>query len=162
MYGNEVILAILGVGVTAACMTMCAPMFNVAGVMIAKDLLPALRAAAPADTVKYAKVCTVAVGLVALWLATIEFPNLVSLVMLMYNFMIQASVPILLGLWSRRSSLPGAAAGMATGLATTLAVSVCPPLTVAMNGLSAGMAGFAVNLAVHGAVSFVANRRAKG
>ena len=154
IHGNKIVLAMLGVGVTATCMTMCAPMFNVAGVMIAKDLLPAAASLARADTLKSAKVCTVTVGLVALWLATIEFPNLVSLVMLMYSFIIQASVPILFGLWLRRSNLRGAVAGMAAGLLTTLILSVFPQLTDMMNGFSAGMAGFAVNAIVHISVSF--------
>jgi SSS family solute:Na+ symporter len=154
-YDNKIVLAMLGVGVTATCMTMCAPMFNVAGIMIAKDMLPALRALSRADTLKSAKVCTVAVGLVALWLATIEFPNLVSLVMLMYSFIIQASAPILLGLRLRRSNLYGAVAGMAAGLFATLVFSVFPQFVDGMNGLSAGIAGLAVNAVVHIAVSLL-------
>ncbi|MDR2295773.1 MAG: hypothetical protein LBD95_03150 [Clostridiales Family XIII bacterium] len=155
IYGNEIVLAMLGVGVTATCMTMCAPVFNVAGVMIAKDLLSAPASLSRVDTLKSARICTVAVGLVALWLATIEFPNLVSLVMLMYSFIIQASVPILLGLLLRRSNLRGAVTGMAAGLLATLLLSVFPRLTDRMNGFSAGMAGFAVNAIVHIGVSLL-------
>ncbi|MDR2088251.1 MAG: hypothetical protein LBP73_02730 [Clostridiales Family XIII bacterium] len=164
LYGNKIVLAMLGVGTTATCMTMCAPMFNVAGVMIAKDLLPALRSPARTDALKSARICTVAVGLVALWLATIDFPNLVSLVMLMYSFIIQASAPILLGLRLRRSNLRGAAAGMAAGLLATLCFSVLPHFAEITNGISAGMAGLAVNVAVHTAVSFLtpARRNADG
>jgi SSS family solute:Na+ symporter len=159
IYGDRTLRAMLGVGVTAACMTMCAPMFNVAGVMIAKDILPFLRPSAKPDALKSAKVCTVTVGLVALWIATIEFPNLVSLVMLMYNFIIQTAAPILLGLWSKQSNLRGAAAGMAVGIFITLLFSVFPQFTEGMNGLSAGMAGFIANVTVHAAVSFATGRR---
>jgi SSS family solute:Na+ symporter len=159
IYGNRLLRAMLGVGVTAACMTMCAPMFSVAGTMIAKDMLPLLYPSAKPDALKSAKVCTVAVGLVALWLATIEFPNLVSLVMLMYNFIIQAAPPILLGLWMRRSNLRGAAAGMLAGLFITLIFSMFPHFTYRMNGLSAGMAGFIANMIVHAAVSVLTGRR---
>ncbi|MDR3294567.1 MAG: sodium:solute symporter family protein [Clostridiales Family XIII bacterium] len=154
-YGDPFLRAMLGVGAVAASMSMCAPVFNVAGIMVAKDLYATLRLRSGVNTLKAARISTVLVGLVALWLATLYLPNLVSLVMLMYNFIIQASAPILLGLCWRRSTLGGAASGMVFGIVTTLLMSLCPSLVDFVSGWSAGMMGLAVNVTVHVIVSLL-------
>jgi SSS family solute:Na+ symporter len=149
-YGGQIILALLGIAVVASSISMCAPVFNVAGVMIAGDLNPArkLSSASNGDDLKIARVATVSVGLLTLWMATLEIPNLVSTVMLMYNFIIHAGVPILLGLFLKRCTLPGAAAGMASGILVTLLAGVSPRIIEMANGCSAGMLGLMVHVVV--------------
>ena len=154
-YGNPLILAILGVSTVAGSMSMCSAVFNVAGNIVAKDINPHYNLNKRDNALKVAKVATVTVGLIALWIATIIIPNLSSIVFLMYSFIIQPGVPIILGLCWRRSNLYSAVAGMTIGLIVTIVATLYPEIVTVMNGLSSGILGLAANIIVHLIISMV-------
>ncbi len=154
-YGSSVILSLFGIGTIAASMSMCSSVFNVAGMIIAKDLNPYYNNNKRDSAYKVAKVGTVVIGLIALWMATIQIPNLASIMFLMYSFITQTAGPIIIGIIWRRSNIYGAASGMAAGILTTAVITFTPEIAIFIDGLSAGIIGLFANIIVHILVSLI-------
>lgn len=148
-FGGPVVLGMMGISALAACMSTASAVLNTAGVIIAKDFSIFFMNMTRNKIFLIAKISTVVVGLLALWLATINLPNLMIVAMLMYNCIMQAIVPLFIGLYWRKSNIQGALAGMLIGILITIGGTALPETIEWAYGWSAGILGFAANLLIH-------------
>lgn len=152
-FGGPVALALVGIAVLAACTATISGILSCAASLLTKDF-ELNKIGNDQDLLICAKKCTIIAGLVALWIATVDFPSLMSIAILMYDCVVQAIIPLLVGLYWKKSNLPGAAFGMLTGIGITLVGNIFPGTIVWAGGWSAGMLGLAFNLIIHVALGF--------
>ncbi|MCG8540178.1 MAG: sodium:solute symporter family protein, partial [Clostridia bacterium] len=149
-YGGPFVLALIGIFALSACMSTISAVINTASVLIAKDLASSVVKNLSRETMlKYAKGLTIGVGLISLYIATIDLPNLMMIALVMYDCIVQAFIPLFVGLFWRKSNLPGAFAGMLIGVVIALYGNLNPQSIAWTGGWSAGMVGMGVNFIVH-------------
>lgn len=138
-------LAIIVVVILAACISSIASIINAASVIIVKDFRLSKKELSPDVALKNAKATTIVIGLLSLWLATIQLPKLIIIEFIVYNCIVQASVPLLFGLYWKRGNITGSVAGMLAGSIIAIYGVLNPSTFAWSNGWSAGMIGLCVN-----------------
>jgi Na+/proline symporter len=157
-FGGTAVLALTCLVALSGCMATLSGILGTAAVIIAKDFGEFIKGSD--NTLINARVCSIIIGLISLWVATIDLPNLVVIANIMYNCIGQAIVPLLLGQYWRRSNLHGAAAGMLTGIGFTLYATLFPDTIAWANGFTAGIIGLGINLTIHITLGFVFGKQA--
>lgn len=149
-YGGNFILGMVAVFALAASMSTMSGVICTAAVMISKDWIGSIFKSVSRDQLlTYTKAATVAVGVISLYIASIEIPNLLTIALLMYDCIVQAFVPLFMGQCWKKSNLIGACIGMMTGILIAIGGNIAPETIVWANGWSAGMIGFMANLLIH-------------
>ncbi len=148
--------AVAGVAVLAALMSTAASFLNLAAAAVTRDLPAALRR--PQRGIAAARVCTVAVALIAAGLGAASQRTVAALGIAGWGFFTAAFLPTFtLGLAWRGATGPGAAAAMAAGGIADIVLEL--DRTHLPAGLEPGLAGAAVGMLVMVAVSLWRRRR---
>lgn len=159
-YGGNLILGLVAVVALAASMSTVSAVINTSAIIISKDWIGGIfRKVSREDMLKYAKGATVAAGILSLYIASIDIPNLLLIALLMYDFIVQAIVPLFIGLYWKKSNLIGAGAGMIAGIMIAMLGNILPESIAWAGGWSAGMIGLMVNVTIHIFCGFVWNQQ---
>lgn len=156
-FGGPAVLGLMGVFALAASMSTISAATLTAAVMIGKNIIPQGQSD-DQKVFRLAKRLTLVVGIIAILVATLEIARLVSVILYMYDCIVQVAVPIILGLYWRRGNVYGAAAGTIAGMAIVL-LRLPLPWLVSWTDWSAGMVGLAVNLALYVSVSLLTKKQ---
>lgn len=148
-------LAIMTVTVVAACISTIASIINAAAIIITNDLRLSEDSLSQETMLKNAKAATIVVGLLSLWLATIELPKLIEIEFIIYNCIVQATVPLLLGLYWKKGNVVGAVVGMLVGSITVIYGVFYPNAFGWSNGWSGGMIGLIFNFSLYILLSYL-------
>ena len=149
-YGGNFVLGLVAVVALAASMSTVSAVINTSAIIISKDWIGGIFGkSSREDMLRYAKGATIAAGILSLYIASINIPNLLFIALLMYDFIVQAIVPLFVGLYWRKSNLIGASAGMVAGIIIALIGNLVPSSIAWFGGWSAGMIGLMANLMIH-------------
>jgi SSS family solute:Na+ symporter len=148
-FGGPVMVGLMGILALAACMSTISAVLNTASVLIAKDLVGTLNAAATREKLfKYARVLTVGVGLLSIAIATMDIPNLMFIALVMYDCSVQSFPAIFIGLFWKRANLPGVSVGFVVGCVFSIVGNFYPAIIAWAGGWSGGMVGLFFNLII--------------
>jgi SSS family solute:Na+ symporter len=112
-YGGPIILGAVAVFTICAALTTISTVANAISVPFAKDIVRVFFK--KTDVLKLAKLTTAIVTVVAILLGTRNVPQLNFFAIMLYNFIVQAFVPQIIGTFFKRGNKIGAIAGMAVG-----------------------------------------------
>lgn len=157
-FGGPVALGLMGVFAMAASMSTISAATITAAVMIGKNMLAPLNLSRE-KTLKVSKVATLIVGLIAIGIATMEIGRLVSIILYVYDCIVQVAVPLVLGLFWRRGNVYGAFTGTAVGMLVVLSAGMFPWLTAWGGSWSAGSVALLYNLALYIVVSLLTKKQ---
>jgi cation/acetate symporter len=146
-------VGLMGILALAACMSTISAVLNTAAVLIAKDWVGAANPKLSREILfKWARRITIIIGIFAIFIATLEIPQLVPISLVMYDCTVQAFPAIFIGLFWRRANLPGVSIGFAVGCLFSLLGNAFPA-TIAWAGggglgWSGGMIGVVFNVII--------------
>ncbi len=151
-----------GVVALAAVVVVAATMGNVDGnlqsngAQVANDLVADYVPVSDQGKKVIAKVSIAVLTLAAGGEAALNLSGLIILAIVAYQGIVQLAVPQFLGIFWRRGNKVGAITGMVAGIVTAAVLQVlCPASIPWLAGLTSGMAGMAVNLAVYIACAYL-------
>lgn len=148
-FSGPIMVGLIGILALAASMSTIAAVVNVASVLIAKDIIGTANAKLSREKLfKYARVCTIVVGIISIFVATCDIPNLMFIALTMYDCSVQAFPAVFIGLFWRRANLPGVSVGFIVGAFFALLGNFCPESIVWAGGWSGGMIGLFFNLII--------------
>ena len=148
-FGGPVFVGLMGILALAASMSTLAAVVNVASVLIAKDLVgTAVTTMDRKSVFKAARILTIAIGVLAIFIATMNIPNLMFIAIFMYDCSVQGFPIIFLGLYWKKANLPGAFTGFIIGVIWSLLGYFAPGSIVWAGGWSGGMIGLFFNFLV--------------
>ena len=147
-FGGPVVLGFVAVFASAAAVATISAAANAIAMLLAKNVVGVI-APGERNILISAKVLTVALGVSAMLVATIDLPQLITIALGMYDCIVQVIVPLLLGLFWKRGNLIGAIVGTSVGVLIAAGSLLYPFLTEWAGGLSGGALGLAVNLAIY-------------
>lgn len=149
-YGGNIVLGLLAAGALSASMSTMSAVINTSANIIAKDWIGNFRSGITrAQLLRNAKGATIAIGIISLYIASIEIPNLLQIALYMYDCIVQAFVPLFVGLYWKRSNLKGASFGMIVGILIAILGNLMPQTMLWANGWSAGTIGLMANFLIH-------------
>jgi solute:Na+ symporter, SSS family len=151
--GGPVLLALAGVTVFAASMGNIDATVQSIGAQLVNDVLGGLRGEASPLSEKSLVVTTqiamAVVTLVSAAIACLPLPAMFKIGLFAIQIMVQLSVPLYLGIFTRFGNAPGAIAGMLTGVAIVCVLQYAWPVGIPWAfGLTTGAVGLLGNLAV--------------
>jgi SSS family solute:Na+ symporter len=148
-FGGPVMVGLMGILALAACMSTISAVLNTSSVLIAKDIVGTISSSVTRERLlKYARALTVCVGVVAIFIATRDIPNLMFISLVMYDCTVQSFPAIFIGLFWRRANLPGVSAGFAVGCVFSLLGNLYPQTIAWAGGWSGGMIGVVFNVVI--------------
>src|SRR6266542_2679330 len=154
-------LGIIGGAGALTAMVPAAILILTAATLFAKNLCRPILSPAMTDkqVAKLAKITVLAVTVVALWSAIYSSTTLVALLLLGYAGVTQFFPGVVLGLYSKRVTMPGVFAGLVVGVLTVafLMLTNRDPLF----GLNAGFLALCLNFAVTGIVSLLTHSQVR-
>lgn len=154
--GGVWLLGIAGMILLAASMGHIDGNIQATGAQIANDLFGNYRPLTHPQLIFIAKFGMVLLTALSAWLACLTLPALFSLAVLAYQGIIQLAVPQFLGIFWKKGNAAGAIAGMVLGFLTAVLLEAAfPELLGHTYGLSSGLIGLAVNLAVYVALAYL-------
>jgi solute:Na+ symporter, SSS family len=151
--GGPFVLALAGVTVFAASMGNIDATVQSIGAQLANDVLGGLRGGSRPASERWLMVTTqiamAAVTLVSAAIACLPLPAMFKIGLFAIQIMVQLSVPLYLGIFTRLGTSQGAIAGMLTGVATVCLLQYAWPVGIPWAfGLTTGAVGILANLAV--------------
>ncbi|WP_339164340.1 sodium:solute symporter family protein [Siminovitchia sp. FSL W7-1587] len=158
-FGGPISLGLMGVFALAASMSTISAATITAAVMIGKNILAPLNLSRQ-KTLTVSKIATLLVGLIAIGIATMEIGRLVSIILYVYDCIVQVAIPLVLGLFWKRGNVYGAFTGTITGMIVVLTAGVFPWLTDWAGSWSPGSIGLLYNLILYVAVSLLTKKQA--
>lgn len=155
-FGGAVFVGLVGILALAASMSTLAAVVNVASVLIAKDLVGTVASKMDRKGLfKMARKLTIGIGILAIFIATKDIPNLMFIAIFMYDCSVQGFPAIFLGMYWKRANMPGAAIGMLVGVFFSFAGSLAPASIAWAGGWSGGMIGLFFNAIIVIALGFI-------
>lgn len=149
-FGGPWIISIAAVVVLAATIGNADGILQSVGTLVVNDLIHPYRPLGDKGKVVVAKAAITVLTLAAAGVASLQLTHLVTLAIIAYQGVSQLAVAQFLGLCWRRGNAYGAVGGMVSGFGTAVALQILYPTSVPwLAGLTSGMAGLAVNLAVY-------------
>ncbi len=160
--GGPVMLGLIGILAIAACLSTISAVINVASVLISKDLVgTAIPKLDRKSLLKWAKILTIGIGIISIFVAMQDIPNLMFIALVMYDCSVQVFPAIFLGLFWKRINFPGASAGFAVGCFFSIFGNLFPAMVAFGGGWSAGIVGLMFNLVIIIVCAFVFKPYAK-
>lgn len=161
--GGPLVLALAGVVVFAASMGNIDATVQSIGAQIANDILGALRPDRPPmserSLMTTSQITMAAVTLTSAAIACLPLPALFTIALFAFQIMVQLSVPLYLGIFTKIGNWQGAIGGMLAGIATVCALQIAWPVGVPWAyGLTTGAVGLIVNVAVFIAAAVLIRR----
>lgn len=146
-FGGPVMVGLIGILALAASMSTISAVINCMSVLISKDLIQTVNPKIGRDKLfKYARIFTIAAGIIAIIIAMCDIPNLMFIALMMYDCSIQAFPAIFIGLWWKRANLPGVFIGFCIGSFFSIMGNLAPATIAWAGGWSGGMIGFFFNM----------------
>ncbi|MFD1706294.1 sodium:solute symporter [Siminovitchia sediminis] len=155
-YGGPVVLGLMGVFALAACMSTLSAAATTASVLIGKNMLSSKLS--EEKRLKLTRFLTLLLGIVAMYIATMDISRIVEVIIHIYEFMAQLAVPFLLGFYWKRGNIYGAFTGMIAGSVIVL-LGVFTPELISMGGVSSGIIGLVFNLTLYIIVSLLTSKQ---
>ena len=150
--GGPTILALAGTIVFAASMGNIDATVQCCGAQVANDIVAALRSRPMSDRALRvaSQVAMAAITLSAAAIACLPLPSLFSVALFAFQIMVQLSVPLYFGIFSKIGGRWSALAAMTSGIATVCVLQALYPLGIPWAfGLTSGAVALAVNLAAY-------------
>lgn len=155
-FGGPVLIALGGIVVIAAVMSLVDSVIVTHATIISENLLKEVK---PGWSVKTrlmtTRITVVIYVLVALAFALMELPTLALIAIAMYEGIIQLFPPILFGLYWRRSNKYGAFLGLVAGLAIAIYLGAFPETTAIFGWWTGAIVAIIVNVAIHVTCGFL-------
>lgn len=146
-FGGPIMVGLIGILALAASMSTISAVLNCSSVLISKDIIGTINKKMNKDMLfKTARVLTILVGIISIWVATMNIPNLMFIALMMYDCSIQAFPAVFIGLWWKRANLQGVSIGFVIGSFFSLLGNLCPEAIAWAGGWSGGMVGFFFNM----------------
>ncbi|MEI5098168.1 sodium:solute symporter family protein [Streptomyces sp. PmtG] len=154
--GGPWIIIALALCVLAAQIGMADGVLQSVGTLIANDLVAVYRPMNDKGRLLTAKVSIGLYTVAAALVANIGLSNLITLSIMAYQGVVQLAVPQFLGLFWKRGNRIGAVAGTVVGFCTAAGLSAAYPTSIPwLDGLTSGIVGMALNLAVYLACAYL-------
>jgi SSS family solute:Na+ symporter len=148
--GGPLTLGLAGTVVFAASMGNFDATVQSCGAQIANDVLGTYVRLTSAQLTLIARIAIGVLTIATAIVACLPLPQLFTLVLFGIQTVVQLSVPLYLGIFTRFGNAAGAVGGMVAGIATLLALDLRWPIAIPWAwGLSAGLLALAVNFAVY-------------
>lgn len=147
--GGPTLLALAGTIVFAASMGNIDATVQSCGAQISNDIVAALRSQPMSDRALRAvsQVAMAAITLSAAAIACLPLPSLFSVALFAFQIMVQLSVPLYFGIFTRLGGRWSALAAMTTGIATVCVLQALYPLGIPWAlGLTSGAVALGLNL----------------
>lgn len=157
--GGPAVLGLMGIFALAASMSTISAATVTSAVMIGKNMLEPFQFSRE-KTLAISKIATLVVGIIATLIATLEVDRLVSIIIFVYDCIVQVSVPMIVGLFWRRANVYGAFIGTSVGMFVVLAADFLPWLYTWAGGWTPGMIGLLYNLTLYVVVSLATKKPA--
>ena len=149
-FGGPWIISIAAVIVLAATIGNADGILQSVGTLVVNDLIHPYRPLGDKAKVVVAKAAITVLTLAAAGVASLDLTHLVTLAIIAYQGVSQLAVSQFLGLCWRRGNAYGAVGGMVAGFSTAVVLQILYPTSVPwLAGLTSGVAGLVVNLAVY-------------
>lgn len=153
--GGPLVLALAGLAVFAASMGNIDATVQSIGAQVANDVLNVTRGEHKPMSERSLMVTSQAImtatTLLSAGIACLPLPALFTIGLFAIQIMVQLSVPLYLGIFTKLGNWQGAAGGMIAGVATVCALQITWPVGVPWAfGLTTGAVGLLANLAVFG------------
>lgn len=158
-FGGPFVVGLMGVFALAACMSTLSAITTTAAVIIGKNLVGFRFNWDRKKMLINSKLFSLVVGIVCMIIACLDIPSIVTIVLYVYDCIVQAAVPIILGLYWKGGNKYGAATGSGAGMAVVLLQGPFPWLISWVGGLSAGLVGLGLNLILYVSVSLLTDRQ---
>lgn len=151
--GGPLLLATAGVVVFAASMGNIDATVQSIGAQIANDVIGAFRpdnkAISERGLMLTSQISMAVITLLSATIACLPLPALFTIALFAFQIMVQISVPLYFGIFSKFGNWQGAAGGMLAGITTVCALQFAWPVGIPWAyGLTTGAIGLLVNLAV--------------
>jgi SSS family solute:Na+ symporter len=112
-YGGPVMLAFVALFAASASLTTISTDSNALAIPLAKYVLQPLFKKTP--IVRLSMITTAVICAVAMWIATMDVPQLNFFAIMLYNFIGQISIPIILGAYWKKTNKTGVILGLIVG-----------------------------------------------
>lgn len=155
-FGGALTLGLMGVFALAACMSTISGISVTASVLIGKHFLSSKLS--DERRLKVTRLITLLIGAVAIIIATAEITSIVSIVIYIYEFLVQVSVPLILGLFWKRGNVYGAFSGMIAGTFIIVLFILFPSLSSFIDGFPFALIAIVVNLVLYLLISLLTPR----
>ncbi|GCD48372.1 sodium:solute symporter family protein [Streptomyces paromomycinus] len=153
--GPWVVIAI-ALCVLAAQIGMADGVLQSVGTLISNDLVAVYRPMNDKGRLLAAKISIAVYTVASALVANLGLSNLITLSIMAYQGVVQLAVPQFLGLFWKRGNRTGTVAGTVAGFVTAAGLSAVYPTFIPwLNGLTSGIVGLAVNLAVYVACAYL-------
>lgn len=151
--GGPLLLALAGVVVFAASMGNIDATVQSVGAQIANDIIGVLRpereAMSERSLMLTSQISMAAITLISATIACLPLPALFTIALFAFQIMVQLSVPLYFGIFSKFGNRQGAVGGMLAGIVTVCVLQLAWPIGVPWAyGLTTGALGLAVNFGV--------------
>jgi solute:Na+ symporter, SSS family len=151
--GGAPLLAVAGVTVFAASMGNIDATVQSIGAQIANDILGAFRSdrrpMSERSLMVTTQIAMAVVTLIAAMIACLPLPTMFKIGLFAIQVMVQLSVPLYFGIFTKLGNAPGATGGMLMGMGTVCLLQLAWPLGIPWAyGLTTGAIGLLVNLTV--------------
>jgi len=153
-FGGPIALGLVAVFASSAAVSTISSSCNGIAVLFAKNFFGNVMTSEQ-SVLTTAKATTLVLGVVAIGIATIDLPQLITIALAMYDCIVQAIVPLLFGMYWKKGNLIGAALGLLVGSVIAIGSLLFPGLISWTGGISGGLVGLAANAIVYVICGFV-------
>lgn len=152
--GGPVLMALGGIMVIAASMSLIDSVITSHGVIISENLIKYAKPNLTSEQrVKVSRIAIVIYVVIALAIALMDLPNLATIAIIMYEGILQVLPPLFFGLYWRRSNKYGAFWGLVVGLVLAITLAIIFP--AGFSGWAVGFTALLANIVIHVVVSLV-------
>lgn len=152
-YGGPVILGIVAVFAGSAAISTISSVSNGISIIFAKDF-GYFFSKEKATILKIAKIATATFGIVAIFFATRELPQLMFMALMMYDCIVQCFVPIFGGLFWKKGNIQGVSLGLLVGAGIAVFGTFFPGF-FEWCPISVGILGLMFNLVIYVVCGYV-------
>ncbi|WP_050514617.1 sodium:solute symporter [Streptomyces rimosus] len=154
--GGPWIVIAIALCVLAAQIGMADGVLQSVGTLISNDLVAVYRPLDDKGRLLAAKVSIGVYTVASALVANVGLSNLITLSIMAYQGVVQLAVPQFLGLFWKRGNRTGTVAGTVAGFCTAAGLSAAYPTSIPwLAGLTSGIVGMALNLAVYVACAYL-------
>jgi len=153
-FGGPVALGLVAVFASSAAVSTISSACNGLAVLFAKNFFGNFLKTEQ-TVLRTAKITTFVLGVVAIGIATIDLPQLITIALGMYDCIVQAIVPLLIGMYWRKGNLIGAVSGLTVGSVIAIGSLLQPSLVAWTGGISGGLVGLGANAIIYVLCGFI-------
>jgi len=153
-FGGPIALGLVAVFASSAAVSTISSNANGVAVVLAKNVFGTMFQDQK-QVLRLAKVMTLILGVLAIGIATLDIPQLITLALAMYDCVVQVIVPLILGLYWKKGNLKGAILGPLVGVTFAVSSLLIPSLVAWAGGISGGLIGLFFNAVIYILCGFI-------